>query len=116
MASNSRPLAIVTGASSGIGYELARWCAENGFDLLVAADEPAIHEAADDFRALATSVDAVETDLATIEGEGFMPPPKDGRSKRCWPMPAGASERPSSTRISMRSGTWSTPTSPARST
>jgi uncharacterized protein len=68
MASNGRPLAIVTGASSGIGYELARWCAENGFDLLVAADEPAIHEAADDFRALATSVDAVEPDLATIEG------------------------------------------------
>ena len=41
-----RPLAIVTGASTGIGYELAKLCAQNGFDLLVAADEPAIDEAA----------------------------------------------------------------------
>jgi short-subunit dehydrogenase len=42
MASAGRALAIVTGASSGIGYELARQCAENGFDLLIAADEAAI--------------------------------------------------------------------------
>jgi hypothetical protein len=41
-----RPLAIVTGASTGIGLELAKCCAKNGFDLLVAADEPAIKEAA----------------------------------------------------------------------
>jgi uncharacterized protein len=68
MTSDSRPLAIVTGASSGIGYELARQCAENGFDLLVVADEPAITDAADDFRALGVEVDAVEADLATIEG------------------------------------------------
>ena len=68
MASDCRPLAIVTGASSGIGYELARQCAEHGFDLLVVADEPAIHDAAEDFRALGTSVDSVEADLATIEG------------------------------------------------
>jgi uncharacterized protein len=68
MASNARPLAIVTGASSGIGYELAKQCAEKGFDLLVAADEPAINDAANDFRALGVGVQAVEADLATIEG------------------------------------------------
>jgi short-subunit dehydrogenase len=34
-----RQFAIVTGASSGIGLELARCCAENNFDLLIAADE-----------------------------------------------------------------------------
>jgi short-subunit dehydrogenase len=34
MTSNTRPLAIVTGASSGIGYELAKRCAEHGFDVL----------------------------------------------------------------------------------
>jgi short-subunit dehydrogenase len=68
MASDGRPLAIVTGASSGIGYELARQCAENGFDLLVAADEASINDAADDFRALGVKVDAVEADLATTEG------------------------------------------------
>jgi uncharacterized protein len=68
MPSSNRPLAIVTGASTGIGYELAKCCAENGFDLLVCADEPAIHEAAGAFRQLGASVDAVQADLATLEG------------------------------------------------
>jgi uncharacterized protein len=66
--SNTRPLAIVTGASTGIGYYLAEQCAENGFDLLVAADDPAINKAAEDFRALGAAVDVVETDLATTVG------------------------------------------------
>jgi short-subunit dehydrogenase len=64
---NSR-FAIVTGASTGIGYELAKLCAKDGYDLLVAADEPEINDAAEQFRAFGVSVDAVETDLATIEG------------------------------------------------
>jgi short-subunit dehydrogenase len=68
MTSNARPFAIVTGASSGIGYELAKLCAENGYDLLIAADEPEINEAAEAFRALGVEVEAVEADLATIEG------------------------------------------------
>ncbi len=68
LTSNNRPFAIVTGASSGIGYELAKLCAEHGFDLLIAADEPAINQAAQDFRALGIEAEAVETDLATLEG------------------------------------------------
>jgi short-subunit dehydrogenase len=68
MASQPRPLALVTGASSGIGYELAKVCARNGFDLLVAADRPAIHRAAQEFGSLGVSAEAVEADLATIEG------------------------------------------------
>lgn len=63
-----RELAVVTGASTGIGYHLARICAENGFDLVVAADEPQIHDAAREFEALGGRVDAVEADLATIDG------------------------------------------------
>ena len=68
MASDTRPLAIVTGASSGIGYELAKCCAQNGYDLIVAADEPAINDAAQTFRNLGVSVEAVQADLATIDG------------------------------------------------
>jgi short-subunit dehydrogenase len=68
MVQTSKGLAVVTGASTGIGYELAKQCAASGFDLLVAADEPAIQRAAADFRAQGVRVDAIETDLATIEG------------------------------------------------
>jgi short-subunit dehydrogenase len=68
MTSNTRPFAIVTGASSGIGYELAKLCAENEYDLLIAADLPEINEAAQAFRALGVAVEAVEADLATLEG------------------------------------------------
>jgi short-subunit dehydrogenase len=64
----SRPLAVVTGASSGIGYELARLCAENSFNLVVAADRPEINAAAQTFRQLGAEVTAVETDLATPAG------------------------------------------------
>jgi uncharacterized protein len=64
----SRPLALVTGASTGIGHELARVCARNGYDLLVAANEPKIHEAAAAFRAEGAETTTVEADLATLEG------------------------------------------------
>jgi short-subunit dehydrogenase len=64
----ARPLAIVTGASTGIGYELAKECAKNGFNLIVAADEPAIDKAAKEFSQLGADVDAVRADLATLEG------------------------------------------------
>jgi short-subunit dehydrogenase len=63
-----KQIAIVTGASTGIGFELARECARNGFDLLIAADEPAINTAADTLRQNGTGVEAVEADLATVEG------------------------------------------------
>ena len=66
--SASRPFAIVTGASTGIGRDLAKCCAREGFDLLIAADEPEIESAAADIRRLGAAVDAVEADLSTIEG------------------------------------------------
>ncbi len=67
-ASRSRPLAVVTGASSGIGFELARCCAQNGFDLLIAADQPEIETAANRLRASGATVEAVQTDLAELRG------------------------------------------------
>jgi uncharacterized protein len=68
MTPDPRPLAIVTGASAGIGYELAKCCAERHFDLLIAADQPAIYDAAQDFRVLGATVEALEADLATLDG------------------------------------------------
>jgi uncharacterized protein len=64
----SKPFAIVTGASSGIGLELASICAQEGFDLLIAADRPELQAAADRCRGLGADVTVVETDLATTEG------------------------------------------------
>jgi len=68
MVRNKGKLALITGASTGIGYALAKCCAEDGFDLLIAADEAEIHDAAKDFKKLGVQVDAIEVDLATIEG------------------------------------------------
>jgi short-subunit dehydrogenase len=67
-ATATRPLAIVTGASSGIGRELAAQFAEGGFDLVVAAEDERITETA---RALAehgTAAVPVQADLATFDG------------------------------------------------
>jgi uncharacterized protein len=64
----TRPLALVTGASTGIGYELARCCCENGFDLLICADEPEIERAAEQLRGESAEVHVVQADLATLEG------------------------------------------------
>jgi short-subunit dehydrogenase len=63
----TRLLAVVTGASSGIGYNLAKIAAERGYDLVVAADTP-LAPAVMDFEALGANVTAVQTDLATAEG------------------------------------------------
>ncbi len=79
MTTDARPLAIVTGASTGIGYELAKLCAENGYDLVVAADEPKINEAAQAFRSLGAEVEAVEADLATLEGVDRLYDAAEGR-------------------------------------
>jgi short-subunit dehydrogenase len=68
MDTGNRPLAVVTGASSGIGLELARYCAQNGFDLLIAADRPEIDEAARELSALGAKVSSIQVDLATTQG------------------------------------------------
>jgi short-subunit dehydrogenase len=64
-----RPLAVVTGASSGIGYELARQFAEHGFDLLIAAEEVGIERAGADLRRDGgPEVQTCQVDLATYDG------------------------------------------------
>jgi short-subunit dehydrogenase len=68
-APTGRPFAVVTGASSGIGYELARQFAEHGYDLLIAAEDAGIEDAAIDLRRDgANQVQAVRVDLADYDG------------------------------------------------
>ncbi len=61
-------LALITGASSGIGLALARQFAGNDFDLIVAAEDAELELAAGSLEESGASVDAVQVDLATPEG------------------------------------------------
>ncbi|HZU51267.1 MAG TPA: SDR family NAD(P)-dependent oxidoreductase [Sphingomicrobium sp.] len=64
---SSRKLAIVTGASSGIGLEIAKLAAKDGYDLIVAADTPFV-EAAPALKDLGAEVREIEADLSTKQG------------------------------------------------
>jgi uncharacterized protein len=64
----NKALAVVTGASSGIGYELARQFAQNDFDLLIVSAGERIKTAASEIERLGGNVEAVQADLATHEG------------------------------------------------
>jgi short-subunit dehydrogenase len=67
--STTRPLAVVTGASSGIGFELAKQFAENGFDLLIVAEDSGISRAGHEIESdLGIDVESVQIDLANREG------------------------------------------------
>jgi short-subunit dehydrogenase len=66
--SSSKQYAVVTGGSSGIGLEIAKQFAQNGFDLLIAAEDAGLAGAAREIEALGASVEAVQVDLATPAG------------------------------------------------
>jgi short-subunit dehydrogenase len=63
-----RELALVTGASSGIGYELAHQCARHGFELVLAAEDDRIHDVGREFQARGVRNLVVQADLSTNEG------------------------------------------------
>ncbi|MEA2385086.1 MAG: hypothetical protein QOH72_5057 [Solirubrobacteraceae bacterium] len=93
-----RPLAVVTGASSGIGLELAKQFAGNGFDLLVAAEDAELADAAAELRGYGATVEALRVDLpptrASTSSTGGSPPPA-GPSTRSPSTPASAPAAPS---------------------
>lgn len=63
---SARPLAVVTGASSGIGREVAVHLAEQGYDLVVCAEDDAIIGAVPPAPGL--TVETVQADLSTYDG------------------------------------------------
>jgi uncharacterized protein len=63
----AKGLVLVTGASSGIGFELAKLFADDGYDLVVAADEDSIVPCADKLRGTGINVRAVQVDLRRPE-------------------------------------------------
>ena len=65
---SAAPLAVVTGASSGIGYSLAAQFAKNGFDVVIAAEDAELHDAARSLAEPGTSVIPIQVDLATRHG------------------------------------------------
>lgn len=65
---HTRNLAVVTGASSGIGLELARCCAQRNFDLLLVADELEVCDGVEALQAFDVNVEPLVADLATQEG------------------------------------------------
>jgi uncharacterized protein len=64
----SPPLAVVTGASTGIGHALVHEFARHGFDVVMAAEEEAIHAAAAQLTELGAAVTPVQADLSTAQG------------------------------------------------
>jgi short-subunit dehydrogenase len=69
MDTNSKPLAVVTGGSSGIGLELAKEFSRNGFDVLLAAEpDGRLEAAASEVQELGASVSTVATDLSQSDG------------------------------------------------
>jgi len=65
---SERQFAVVTGASSGIGYELAKQFARNGFDVLITSEDGTLSEAAKSIAAEGGMTTEFRADLSTPEG------------------------------------------------
>jgi uncharacterized protein len=68
VASSNGKFAVVTGASSGIGRELARVFARNGYDLLVTSEDDSLQDTVREFSSMGTQVQGVQADLAEYDG------------------------------------------------
>lgn len=76
----TQKLALITGASSGIGLELAKCCAEDGYDLIIAADQPEIENAAATLAGAGVNVEPLQVDLSTTDGVDELYELVDGRA------------------------------------
>jgi short-subunit dehydrogenase len=63
-----RRFAVITGASSGIGFELAKVFAEEGYDLLIAAEDDELDPAQRELNQMTASVESIRVDLSRQQG------------------------------------------------
>jgi short-subunit dehydrogenase len=68
MTNPTRPLAFVTGGSSGIGYELAEQLAQHGHDLAISGSSERVHASANGLRELGVQAWSHQADAATYDG------------------------------------------------
>lgn len=61
-----RKFAVITGASSGIGYEFAKACAGEGFDVMLIAEQ-GVDAAAEKLRSEGAPVSTLQVDLSTYD-------------------------------------------------
>jgi short-subunit dehydrogenase len=90
----SNSYAVVTGASSGIGLELAKQFAQHGFDLLVVAEDAELDTAAEQLSAFGTSVEPLRADLRSPAGveEVWAAIARGGRSVEALALNAGVGQ------------------------
>ena len=102
-----RQLALVTGASSGIGFWLAKELANRGYDLVICSESDRLAAAAEEIRAGGTTVTAINADLATSQGveDLWAKTEQSGLSPSPVSTPASVSEAFSARQISRPSST-----------
>lgn len=61
-------LALISGGSAGIGFELARLFAQDGYDLILSGSRSRVFDAAEMFQSSSCSVTAVQSDLSNFDG------------------------------------------------
>lgn len=66
--SSAKLLAVITGASSGIGHELAKQFAQHGFDLVISSHSQSPAEVTQALERLGAHVESVQVDLSTPQG------------------------------------------------
>ena len=65
---STRPLAMVTGGSSGIGYELAAQLAGRGYDVALSGQSERVHDSAEKLEKLGVEAYPFRADAATYDG------------------------------------------------
>lgn len=65
---SERKLALVTGASNGIGTEIAKQLAQRGYDIVATGRSESVDDKATEFRALGAVVYPIRADLGTYDG------------------------------------------------